>query len=326
MLYLKESTKKNHILSNRLPVELDNRLYSMIHLIGGMDFEEVINFAHNSTPDQISQLFEKVMSFPATMSEIIPYLEGIHMLKDTDEYQEILNIIKFTDTNNQVKQLHENVEIDADGFYDKTDNPYFNRYFEPRLKSKLFDYWTNHGKATYNSLKLFGVSSDELYPDLPFSDVPDIVFPLLKLEWLGGWKHTDFYKKSQWENIETLPFNAEEVTYSDFKFEPNGFDFTYDESGSFGDTGYSCWDIKLQISKNTRVIKVGEKWPTGIDENYEFISEVFPQKYLNKFMSQNNYTTRQVGVVTSLWENSRVVQEFACEYFCTYCNLEVVLV
>ena len=116
------------------------------------------------------------------------------------------------------------------------------------------------------------------------------------------------------------------MTYSDFKFEPNGFDFTYDESGSFGDAGYSCWDIKLQISKNTRVIKVGEKWPTGIDENYEFISEVFPQKYLNKFMSHKKYTTRQLGVVTSLWENSRVAQEFACEYFCMYCNLEVVLV
>ena len=35
MLELLEAKNKTHILSKKLPVDLDNRLYSMIHLIGG---------------------------------------------------------------------------------------------------------------------------------------------------------------------------------------------------------------------------------------------------------------------------------------------------
>ena len=89
MLELLEVKNKTHILSKKLPVDLDNRLYSMIHLIGGMDFRDVIRFANNASFDQVTELQQKVEQFPSTIEEIMPYVGGFHYLRDSKEYNDI---------------------------------------------------------------------------------------------------------------------------------------------------------------------------------------------------------------------------------------------
>ena len=53
-----------HVLTTKLPKELDNSLYTLIHFIGGMDFKDIIIFANNATEEEINRLSELVNKFP----------------------------------------------------------------------------------------------------------------------------------------------------------------------------------------------------------------------------------------------------------------------
>ena len=190
MLQILESKNKTHILSKKLPVDLDNRLYSMIHLIGGMDFRDVIRFANNASFDQVTELQQRVEQFPSTIEEIMPYVGGFQYLRDSKEYNDILDLI----LNPTPENLYEDVEVGPDGLYNTDTNPYFTRYITPELKKILFKMWDKKGKPSYTDLKLLGVDSEELFKDEPFANVPDIIMPVLMIEWLGGIQNTEFAK------------------------------------------------------------------------------------------------------------------------------------
>ena len=68
-------------------------------------------------------------------------LEDIKCLKDSEQYQEIINLVKFRDTlgDDIIEEQVEvdKVEVDKDGYYTTNTNPYFTRYFKPEFKSKL---------------------------------------------------------------------------------------------------------------------------------------------------------------------------------------------
>ena len=140
MLELIEAKNKTHILSKKLPVDLDNRLYSMIHLIGGMDFRDVIRFANNASFDQVTELQQKVEQFPSTIEEIMPYVGGFHYLRDSKEYNDILEERSFF-------RSHQSHLINLEFFdvYEKQDGGYIRLKdgttipVSKRKKSLLFD-------------------------------------------------------------------------------------------------------------------------------------------------------------------------------------------
>ena len=76
MLYLTETGYYGHVLSKNLPLDLDNRLYTIIHVIGGMDFQEIIDFAQHAIPEEIQDLHNKVLEFPSTMEGLITLCWG----------------------------------------------------------------------------------------------------------------------------------------------------------------------------------------------------------------------------------------------------------
>ena len=47
---LKEEGYYGHVISEKLPKGLDNRLYTMLHLIGGMTTKDVAFFCGTSNP------------------------------------------------------------------------------------------------------------------------------------------------------------------------------------------------------------------------------------------------------------------------------------
>mgnify|MGYP003152975050 CR=1 FL=1 len=332
MLQILESKNKTHILSKKLPVDLDNRLYSMIHLIGGMDFRDVIRFANNASFDQVTELQQKVEQFPSTIEEIMPYVGGFQYLRDSKEYNDILDLI----LNPTPENLYEDVEVGPDGLYNTDTNPYFTRYITPELKKILFKMWDKKGKPSYTDLKLLGVDSEELFKDEPFANVPDIIMPVLMIEWIGGIQNTEFAKDKifrVWE--ETAARNG--VGKIKFRLEPTGFDYSFDEQENFGDAGYSCWFLKIYIGKNSTVPRsyvtsrgVDKlEWESNIegstDDRNRFIkiTNLFPPEYLNKEMSFREYTNPQIDLIEGMWES---YTELACEYFCSFCRVEVVLV
>jgi len=334
MLELLESKNKTHILSKKLPLELDNRLYSMIHLIGGMDFRDVIRFANNASFDQVTELQQKVEQFPSTIEEIMPYVGGFQYLKDSKEYNEILDLIFSPNPEN----LYEDVEVGPDGLYNTDTNPYFTRYITPELKKILFKMWDKKGRPSYTDLKLLGVDSEELFKDEPFANVPDIIMPVLMIEWVGGIQNTEFAKDKSFITWEGNTQGRGDGLIR-FRLEPTGFDYSFDEQENFGDAGYSCWFLKIYIDKNSIVPRSyitsndkleweGSKWKSGkgygvTEDGFIKITNLFPPEYLNKEMSYRDYTNPQMDLIEGMWES---YTELACEYFCSFCRVEVVLV
>lgn len=342
MLELLESKNKTHILSKKLPVDLDNRLYSMIHLIGGMDFRDVIRFANNASFDQVTELQQKVEQFPSTIEEIMPYVGGFHYLRDSKEYNDILDLI----LNPTPQNLYEDVEVEPDGLYNTDTNPYFTRYITPELKKILSKMWDKKGKPSYTDLKLLGVDSEELFKDSHFANVPDIIMPVLMIEWIGGIQNTAFakaaatgYKQFPLPETDTIDKGVR------FKVEPTGYDYSFDESDNFGDMGHSCWNLKISIKKDSFI----PEWlidDSGIKQVYKrrgiardndekvwltykggihglYPKDLFGPEFLNKQLDWKEYTHPQMSLIEQFWEDST---ELACEYFCSFCKVEVVLV
>lgn len=341
MLYINKSNNEN-VVSQKLPVDLDNRLHNMISLIGGLSPQEVNNFANKATFDNITELEKKVKNFPSTLNEIVKYVGAIDCLKESEEYKEIINFIKTSSK----EKVNEDVEVDSDGFYSTDTNPYFTRYVTPELKKILFKMWDKKGRPSYTDLKLLGVDSEELFKDSDFANVPDIIMPVLMIEWIGGIQNTAFakaaatgYKQFILPETDTIDKGVR------FKVEPTGYDYSFDESDNFGDMGHSCWNLKISIKKDSFI----PEWlidDSGIKQVYKrrgiardndekvwltykggirglYPKDLFGPEFLNKQLGWKEYTHPQMSLIEQFWEDST---ELACEYFCSFCKVEVVLV
>jgi len=309
---LKEEGYYGHVISKKLPKGLDNRLYTMLHLIGGLTTQDVAFFADQATLEEIKMLHKKVRQFPSQINEILPYAGSYKMLLNSPQYQEIIDMVKFG-THEEETVIEEQVNIDIDGFPTTDTNPYFTRYISPKLKEKLFKQWDSLGKADYDSLKLFGVVEDVDVDSSDFRNVGDVLYPVLALEWIGGVENTEFAKQG-WETT------SEGGWYHlKFKVEPIGYDYMFDESENFGEHGYACWDIRVLIDKN------GDFDPPSEREDGEtpYIQELFPESARNKLSSHQNYTEEQFEVIELLWG---YYHDKASTYWSQFCNVEVVLV
>ena len=303
MLYLTESGYYGHVLSKNLPIDLDNRLYTIIHVIGGMDFQDIIDFARNATPEEIQYLHNKIIEFPSTMESLLPYAGGFRLLQDSDEYKEIKDIIKFKGNSDNLLQEQTQPQWD----------PTFNEIIPPTLKEKLFNYWNRNGEPDLQALKLFGVDTGNI-SDSVFDEVLDIVYPVLKIEWEGGVDKTSFgLKKDEWRHAIT---NG--IYDIRFKVIPTSYTYTWEtrEFGGGGSEGYACWNLTFLIDK--------ESWWTGKEEEEERVKNIqliFPNKTTEDVMS--SYEDYQVEIVEELWE---WVANEAQQYFHEYCKVTVKIV
>jgi len=309
-----EGEYAGHVLSRKLPIKIDNALYSLIHFIGGMTTHDVVDFADKATEDDLEELYNLIIDFPNTIQEIMPMAGNYKVLRKSEQYQKIIDLIKMEDMEEEMIAEHDDNDSDtiplpgADGFYTTDTNPYFTRYISPKLKQKLFKHWDSLGKAEYESLKLFGVDESSGMPDYTdFRNVGDVLYPVLALEWIGGMDNTEF-AKSGWRSTDEMGFQDLK-----FKVEPIGYDYMFDESENFGEQGYACWDIRVLIDVNE----------TASLEDSDHLKDLFPESAQNKVSSFRNYTNEQMEIIEGLWE---YYHEEASEYWGQFCNVEVRLV
>ena len=189
----------------------------------------------------------------------------------------------------------------ANKFSQGVDDAYFDSFVKPEYKEIIFKQWDKLGKADYSVLKYLNIADEagaEDYTD--FRNIGDVVYPLLYLEWIGGIKNTKF-AKAEWR--ETMEDGWDRVQ---FKVVPVDYDYLYDESVNFGESGYACWDIRVLVDKNS-------------DKE---IQNLFPPSAQNKLTSFRNYTEEQIQFIELVWDFYVDRVDFTPQF----CKVEVVLV
>jgi len=315
---LKEAGYYGHVISKRMPKDLDNRLYTMIHLIGGFTTRDVMFFLDQSTEEELMELHRLVKIFPSVMQELLPLAGSYKMLSQTENYQEIIDTIKFNEEQTELtEQTEGNKPRNIGQFIDK--NPYIINYITEKRIKALFSIWDNLGEANYDALKLVGVnedlSSDDGYFATDFRNVGDVLYPLLVLEWIGGVENHQF-SKAPW--METNEMGFEKLK---FKVEPIKFDYLFDQSVDFGERGYACWDIRVLIDKDGDLgLPIN---PEFISNDYTpFIQDLFPESARNKLSAGSNYNNDQFELIEELWNDYESYRNDTS----LYCRVEVVLV
>jgi hypothetical protein len=288
---LKEGYKGNMITGD-LPKQLDNTLFTLIHVLGGFDTSDVINFARNANHRE-KKLLNKMVNDLHLYDDVGVRGFDKESIKNSSRYRALTIFLKTIADTGGANSLMEQLS--------PTD-PYFDNYVKPEYKKLIFKQWDKLGNADWNVLKYFDIVGE----DEAFDNVADVVYPLLVIEWLGGVENTDF-AQAPWIETSEMGFNKLR-----FKVEPVGFDYLYDESDNFGERGYSCWDIRVLIDVNET---------TSLDDSDQ-LKELFPESARNKLSSFRNYTDDQNDIIEGLWNQYDSYRDLVT----SFCSVEVVLV
>jgi len=299
-ILLRESYNGNMITGD-LPKILDNTLFTLIHVLGGFDTSDVINFARNANHRE-KKLLNKMVDDLHLYDKVGIRGFDKDSIINSSRYRALTIFLKtIADTGGADSLMEQRSETDA----------YFGEYVKPEYKNAIFKQWDKLGKADYGILKYFNIEDDlgtEEYTD--FRNVGDVVYPLLVIEWLGGVENTDFAQAPWMETSENGWYKLK------FKVEPVGFDYLYNES--FGESGYACWDIRVLIDG------MGDFDPPSEREDNEepFVQSLFPESSRNKLSSHRNYTEDQFEVIEMLWMEYEEYRDLSSQF----CRVEVVLV
>ncbi len=292
---------KGNVITKELPKELDNTLFTLIHILGGFDTSDVINFARNANHRE-KRLLNKMVNDLRLYDKVGVRGFDKESIKNSSRYRALTIFLKTIADTGGADSLMEQLS--------PTD-PYFDNYVKPEYKKLIFKQWDKLGNADWNVLKYFDIVGE----DEAFDNVADVVYPLLVIEWLGGVENTDF-AQAPWMETSEMGFNNLR-----FKVEPVGFDYLYDESNNFGERGYSCWDIRVLIDKDGDLeLPINQKF---IDNDYSpFVQDLFPESSRNKLSSHRNYTEDQQELIESLWDQYDSYRDLVS----SFCRVEVVLV
>ena len=289
---LLEGSYRGNVITGDLPKQLDNTLFTLIHILGGFNTSDVINFASNANHRE-KKLLSKMVDDLRLYDNVGTRGFDKESIKNSPRYRALTIFLKTIADTGGANSLMEQLS--------PTD-PYFDEYIKPEYKKLIFKQWDRLGNADWNVLKYFDIVGE----DEAFDNVLDVVYPLLVIEWLGGVENTDF-AQAPWLETSEMGFNKLR-----FKVEPVGFDYLYDESDNFGERGYSCWDIRVLIDVNET---------TSLDDSDQ-LKELFPESARNKLSSFRNYTDDQNDIIEGLWNQYDSYRDLVT----SFCSVEVVLV
>jgi len=303
---LLEGSYKGNVITGDLPKILDNTLFTLIHLLGGFNTTDVINFATNANHRE-KKLLSKMVDDLRLYDDVGSRGFDKESIRNSSRYRALTIFLKtIADTggaNSLMEQRSETDEI-------------FHEFVNPEYKKSIFKQWDRLGKADYGVLKYFDIGDDpDTFEYSDFRNVGDVVYPLLVIEWLGGVENTDF-AQAPW--METSEMGFEKLR---FKVEPTGFDYLYDETSNDGEHGYACWEIRVLIDKDGDLgLPVN---PEFIANDYSpFVQDLFPENSRNKLTSHRNYTDDQFELIEMLWGEYEGYRDVTNQF----CRVEVVLV
>jgi hypothetical protein len=298
---LLEGSYKGNVITGELPKQLDNTLFTLIHILGGFNTTDVINFATNANHRE-KKLLSKMVDDLRLYDNVGTRGFDKESIRNSSRYRALTIFLRTIADTGGANSLMEQLS--------PTD-PYFDDYVKPEYKKLIFKQWDKLGEADYSVLKYFDIIGE----DEAFDNLADVVYPMLVIEWVGGVENTDF-AQAPW--METNEMGFEKLK---FKVEPTGFDYLYDESSNYGERGYACWDIRVLIDKDGDLgLPVN---PEFIANDYTpFVQDLFPENSRDKLASHRNYTEDQFEFIEMVWEQYEGYRNLAS----SFCRVEVVLV
>ena len=295
-----------NVITRDLPTKLDNSLYTLVHFLGEIELDDVRNFARKATPEQIEYLDKLVSKFPSQQHELMVNVGGFEELRNSDSYTEIIEFIKDTGDENLISEAGTHQELRLG------DIPNSEKWITPEMKKVLFRQWDKVGHADWQILKFVGIEMGN--SDAAFDNVLDVIYPILRIEWEGGIKGTEAYDKGQqWGHMFHDGSDSNNITNFEYRIMPVGYDFLMDESDSYGEHGYSCWNILVEFRPTSnRSPMLWEGLEIGVD--------IFEEKNypLDSFRS---YGDEEFDLIEHLWEENG----WFLEYFNGFCEIEVKL-
>jgi len=298
-----------NVITRKLPKELDNALYTLIHFLGKLDFGDVVEFADSATSEEIEELEELIKKFPSRQHEIIVSAGGFDELRNSELYTQIIDFVKTIGHEELIKEAGTHQELRLG------DIPNSEKWITPETKKVLFRQWDKVGHADWKILKFVGIGIGN--SDASFNNILDVIYPILRIEWEGGVKGTKAYEDAQEWRHEFFDDGLDahgEIEYRDFEYRiiPVGYDFLMDESDSYGDTGYSCWNILVEFRPSSRRSPM-------IYYGLEIGVEIFDKKNY-PLQSFRNYGQEELDLLEDIWEGNE--GRFG-DYFSQFCEVEV---
>ena len=182
----------------------------------------------------------------------------------------------------------------------------------PEIKEVLFKQWDRVGHADWKVLKYLDITMGDM--DQAFNNVLDVIYPILRIEWEGGVKGTLAYDESRhWGELFHDGRGSDHIDDLEYRIIPVGYDFSFEDTVNFGDSGYSCWNIMVEFrpsEKNRPIL-----W------NGLVIGEELFEKKDYPLQSHNNYDGEEVAVLEEIWEGEE--SSHLGEYFHQFCQVGV---
>jgi len=232
-------------------------------------------------------------------------LGGFNELRNSELYTQIIDFVKNIGHEELIKESGTHQELRLG------DVPNSEKWITPEMKKVLFRQWDKVGHADWKILKFVGVEMGN--SEASFDNVLDVIYPILRIEWEGGIKETTAYEDSQQWRHEFFDAHGESE-YRDFEYRliPIGYDFLIDETDSYGEHGYSCWNILVEFRPSS--MRSPMIWD-GLE-----IGEEFFEKKSYPLQSYRYYTNEEVDLLEDLWSNS---DDIFGDYFSQFCEVEV---
>ena len=90
----KDKGHYGHVFSNKIPLELDNKLYVLVNKLGGLTRVDIKNFIENTNKESLYVLQGLLRDFPSTLEELLYYYGSLDALRNSDEYKRIISLVK----------------------------------------------------------------------------------------------------------------------------------------------------------------------------------------------------------------------------------------
>ena len=92
-----EGTERGHygyVFSDKIPLEVDNKLYVLVNKLGGLTRLDIKNFIENTNKEALYVLQGMLRDFPSTLEELLYYYGSLDSLRKSDEYKRIVSLVK----------------------------------------------------------------------------------------------------------------------------------------------------------------------------------------------------------------------------------------